>query len=239
VESARLSETGQTQSTIGREDVGIVLTSTPRISPDGYVTIELKQELSSFSGENVQLTEGVSSPIFSTREVDTNVTVRDGETVIIGGLITSRQSEAENKVPLLGDLPLVGPLFRASSVNEQKTELLVVLTVDILRTDEDRYQMSVEQRDNFVLPDSIRQNPLMEGLRILPEESGLGPVDEKAKKPGEVAAPRAEPAPERRELYGPKPKVYGPVIRQPATTSTALEPVYGPQIAQNEPSEKG
>jgi len=237
VESSRLSETGQTQSTIGREEIGVILEVTPHISPDGYVTIELKQELSGFTGENIQLTEGVSSPIITKREVETNVTVRDGETVVIGGLITSRSSEAENKVPILGDLPVIGPLFRSTSVSEQKTELLIVLTVDILRTDEDRYKMSIEQRDKGVLTDSIRQNPLMEGLRILPEESALGPVDEKSKRPGE-AAPKPEAYPEKRDLYGPKPKVYGPVIRRP-TTTTAMQPVYGPRIASsNAPSER-
>ena len=228
-----LSDTGQTQSQVSYEDVGVVLTATPQISPDGYVTIELKQEVSGFAGENVQLTEGVSSPVFLTREVDTNVTLRDGETVIIGGLITSQDSEGENKVPILGDLPLLGPLFRVTSVSRDKNELLLILTVDILRTDEQRHRMSIEQRDKFLLPDSIRQNPLMEGLRILPEEAALGPVDEKSKRPGE-AAPKPEARPEKRDLYGPKPKVYGPVIRRPTTTTAMVEPVYGPRIARSE-----
>ncbi|MCH7807826.1 MAG: hypothetical protein IIB60_01270 [Planctomycetes bacterium] len=226
VASSQINDTGSTNSVINREDVGIVLTATPTISPDGYVTIALRQELSSFSGENLQLTEGVSSPIFSTREVETNITIRDGETVIIGGLITSRESEVENKIPILGDLPWIGPLFRSTSVSTAKTELLIALTVDILRTDEDVHRMSVEQRDKFVLPDSIRQSPLMEGLRILPQDSLLGPVG------GGVEAPAAAPRPEKRDLYGPQPKVYGPRIARPSTTSTATGPVYGPRIAR-------
>jgi type II secretion system protein D len=237
VESSRLSETGQTQSTIGREDIGVILTTTPHISPDGYVTIELKQELSGFTGENIQLTEGVSSPIITKREVETNVTVRDGETVVIGGLITSSSSEAENKVPLLGDLPLVGPVFRSTSVNEQQKELLVVLTVDILRSDSDRRKMSVEQRDKGVMSDSIRRHPLMEGLRILPEETALGPVDKKSKKP-DKAAPTPVPRKQQRDLYGPKPKVYGPVIRR-STTSTVMKPEYGPRIAKSDIPSQG
>lgn len=228
VGSTRLNDTGQTQSTISSEDVGVVLTATPNISPDGYVTIQLRQELSNFSGENLQLTEGVSSPIFSTREVETNITVRDGETVIIGGLITSRESEAESKIPILGDLPIIGPLFRVTSVSKEKTELILVLTVDILRTDEDVHHMSVEQRDKFVLPDSIRQSPLMEGLRIVPEDSSLGPVKDDDKSWRESTPGKTKD--HSRDLYGPKPKLYGPTITRPATTSTAVAPVYGPSI---------
>jgi general secretion pathway protein D len=231
VESSRLSDTGQTQSSIGREDVGIVLTTTPHISPDGYVTIELKQEISSISGENIQLTEGVSSPVFSTREIDTNVTVRDGETVVIGGLIEHRKSEGENKVPILGDLPGIGPLFRSTSVSDDRKELLVVMTVDVLRTDEDMRRMSEHERETYELSPWIRQNPLMEGLRILPSEDRLGPVDEDSPQP---IKPPPRVRPDERDLYGPKPRTYGPVIKHPATTSTASAPKYGPKIVRND-----
>ncbi len=237
VSVAGLSDTGQTQSQVSYEDVGIVLTATPQISPDGYVTIDLSQEISGFSGENVQLTEGVSSPVFQTREVKTNVTLRDGETVVIGGLITSRESEGENKVPILGDLPLIGPLFRVTSASKNRTELLIVLTVDVLRTDEQRYEMSVKERDMGLMPDSIRQSPLMEGLRILPDEAALGPVDEDAKHPA-----RTTPAPQRKaspsEQYGPRPRVYGPTIRRPST-STVMQSAYGPRVAKRDTEDQG
>ena len=68
---------------------------------------------------------------------------------------------------------------------------MVVLTVDILRTDEDRRRMSVEQRDKFILPDSIRRSPLLEGLRIKPEEEGLGPKP----KPQPTEPTTAKPMP--------------------------------------------
>ncbi|RME39334.1 MAG: hypothetical protein D6788_05680, partial [Planctomycetota bacterium] len=175
ITSSQVSDTGAITNSTGREDVGIILTVTPQISPDGYVTIQLDQEISNVSGENIQLSEGVTQPVFSTREVQTNVTVRDGETIVIGGLITSRRSEGKTKVPLVGDLPLVGPFFRTTNVSETKTELLIIMTVDILRTDEEAREMSIAERDRFVLPDTIRQSPLLEGLRIRPDESLMGP----------------------------------------------------------------
>jgi type II secretion system protein D len=239
VSSSSVSDSGSVNVTPGREDAGIILTATPHISPDGYVTIALQQEISNI-GENIQLSESVSQPIISKREVTTNVTVHDGETVVIGGLIQSREGQSESKVPILGDLPLLGALFRTTRTSSTKTELLVVLTVDILRSSEDVHQMSVEQRDKYVLPDSIRQSPLMEGLRITPQEQALGP------KPGASsvkpmttpAVPSREPQKSPPDSYGPIPRTYGPTIGRPAATDMTSPPLYGPKIARTESSER-
>ena len=77
---------------------------------------------------------------------------------------------------------------------------------------------------------------MMEGLRILPDDDRLGPVDEDAGSP--VRPP--SPPPERRDLYGPRPRVYGPVIQRPGSTSTATTaPVYGPKIVRNDALDLG
>lgn len=238
VESSQLNDTGSTNSVIGREDVGIVLTATPRISPDGYVTIELEQEISNI-GDNIQLTEGVTSPIFSTREVRTNVTIRDGETVLIGGLIQRRTSDSENKVPILGDLPLLGPLFRFTRAGNDKTELMVVLTAEIIRSEFDAKRMSEREMDLLTLRPSVTESPLLEKLRIVPEDSALGPKSRGAgplqpidgatppKSQEPATAPRA-PTPQ----YGPQSPTYGPTLTRPKTTTTANREVYGPVLIQ-------
>ncbi len=237
VTNSQITESGQTNVTAGREEVGIILTATPHISPDGYVTIELVQEISNI-GASIQLSENISQPIFAKREVKTNITVRDGETAIVGGLIQSQESQSERKMPILGDIPGLGFLFRATSVKNSKTELLVVLTVDVLRTDEEVRQMSVEQRDKFILPDNIRQSPLMEGLRIKPEECGLGPREREqamSKPVPQPASPAIAPD-DRRDLpqqYGPKPKIYGPPINRSGSSNTTSTGVYGPHIARS------
>ena len=225
VSGSQITDTGGVNITTGREDVGIILTVRPQISPDGYVTIELEQEISNISGENIQLSEGVTQPIFSVREVSTNITIRDGETIVIGGLITTRRSEGVSKVPFFGDLPLIGVLFRTTDVSETQTELLIAMTVDVLRTDEDRHNMSVAERDRFALPDSIRQSPLMEGLRILPDETLMGPRDDLGGR--QTPSPKPRPVPEK---FGPKPKTYGPVIHRLKQTTTNFRSVYGPKI---------
>ncbi len=232
VQQSNVTDSGQVQSTIGREDVGIVLTATPHISPDGYVTIELSQEISNVSGENVQLTEGVSNPVFQTREIKTNVTVRDGETVVIGGLIQDQLSEGETKVPILGDLPFLGALFRTTGETRRKTELLVVLTVDVLNNDTEMREMSLAERDRTKLPPRLLESPLLEGLRIAPRENGMGPVSHNGAEP---KTPKELSRPVRPESYGPKPRRYGPTVPRTRPTSTiSTEPVYGPRVARTE-----
>jgi type II secretion system protein D len=237
IQSSQVTDSGQINVTPGREEVGIILTATPHISPDGYVTIELIQEISNI-GASIQLSEDFSQPIFAKREVNTNITIRDGETAIVGGLIQSKDSQSETKVPLLGDIPGLGTLFRTTSVKNSKTELLIALTVDVLRSDEDVHKMSIEQRDKFILPDSIRHSPLMEGLRITPQEAGLGPRESggpgsgKATPQSQKPAAPPEDARDGREQYGPKPRIYGPPINKPNASSTTSVPFYGPVIAK-------
>ena len=114
-----------------------------------------------------------------------------------------------------------------------------MLTVDVLRTDQDVHQMSVEQRDKFVLPDSIRQSPLMEGLRITPQEQALGPQpDDRKKKPGSIESP---PSPDKSggEPFGPKPRTYGPAINRTPPARANATPTYGPKIARNDDANRG
>jgi type II secretion system protein D len=217
VSEARLNDTGQTQTSVVREDVGLVLTATPHISPDGYVTLEIKQEVSNLSGDTIQITEGVTQPIFQTREVTTNVTVRDGETVVIGGLITERESEGQTRIPFFGDIPVLGRLFRTDSISKSRTELMVVLTVDVLQSDEDMRRMSREERDLFALPDRILRHPLMEGLRIRADEPSLGP--ESDGPPGGAPNGAGQTAPSER--YGPTPRQYGPMTNRPTSTTAS------------------
>jgi hypothetical protein len=95
--------------------------------------------------------------------------------------------------------------------------------------------MSLEQRDKYILPDSIRQSPLMEGLQIKPQDGGLGPRAGASGSPpaGQPAPSAGKPQkPAEKEQYGPRPKTYGPVINRPGPSSTTSVPVFGPVIAK-------
>ena len=212
VTSSSITDSGQVNSSITYEEVGIILDVIPHINPDGYVNLEIKPEISSLNpkGSGVQISEGLTAPTFSKRSAETVVTVKDGETVVIGGLITTREDEREVKVPILGDLPILGPLFRSTTSERRRSELLIILTVDVIRDEYDAYRMSVDQRDKSgLMTEEILQSPLMEGLRILPEEEAFGPEDEEQwDRP--VPRHRREEVPQDRDLYGPTPDVYGP-----------------------------
>lgn len=113
--------------TITREDVATEITVTPNIQQNNLIRLAINQ----------QTEELIGGPSLesrtSTREIDTNVLVADGETIILGGLVKDRVIDTERKVPLLGDLPWVGGLFRSTSTQQEKVNLLVVIRPSIAR----------------------------------------------------------------------------------------------------------
>lgn len=125
-------DNGNTRANVRREEVGVIVDVTPSISADGFVRLDIRPEISAVTNRTTQITEDFSAPIISTRSVDTTVTVMDGQTVVIGGLIESSLEERETRVPLLGDIPLLGIPFRSRGVSAVKTELLVILTPKII-----------------------------------------------------------------------------------------------------------
>lgn len=126
-------------------DVGIILTVTPRITSNGYVTMDVTQTANDF----VRYTD-FNAPVVNQRQAQTTVSVRDGETIVLGGIIKNSISTTVNKVPLLGDIPLLGNLFRSKSDVKNKTELLVFLTPRIVRdaTEARKLRDDTEQKLN-------------------------------------------------------------------------------------------
>lgn len=109
-------------------DVGIILTVTPRITSKGFVTMEVTQTANDF----VRYTD-FNAPVVNQREAQTTVSVKDGETIVLGGVIRNTVSSTTNKLPILGDIPVLGKLFQSTSQQKNKTELLVFLTPRIVR----------------------------------------------------------------------------------------------------------
>ena len=118
-------------TTIERQDVGVQLIVTPSISEGDLVRLEIEQEISGIT----ESTAGADI-ITTKREIKTNVLADNGETIVLGGLITDDVSESESKVPLLGDIPFIGALFRSTSKTVTKQNLLVFLRPTILRDKE-------------------------------------------------------------------------------------------------------
>jgi len=114
------------------KDVGTRLTVRPTISADGYVTLEVVQEVSNATAE-----QSFGAPVISTREAATQVTVRDGQTIVLGGLTDRERDQTNGGVPLLSDLPVLGGLFGRVSRQTTETELFLFLTPRVLRSDEE------------------------------------------------------------------------------------------------------
>lgn len=142
ITGTQTNEAGMT-NTITMEDVGLILGVTPRISPDGMVVMDIDAEKSAVGptdqGIPVAVQDGVviKSPRIETQTAQTTISAMDAQTVILGGLISRTKQSVHRKVPLLGDIPIVGHLFRFDSARDTRKELLIILTPRVVRTEQD------------------------------------------------------------------------------------------------------
>jgi len=134
----------QTSQNIARQDVGVTLRVTPQISEGDTVRLNIFQEISEVKSNNDTL-----GPTTTNRKVENVVYVRDGEAVMIGGILAEVQGAGETKVPWLGDIPILGWAFKGTSDTLRKTNLLVVLTPKIVRGPDDLQKVTVEGRERF------------------------------------------------------------------------------------------
>ncbi len=152
VESAAGLETGlNTSVNVERQDIGVTLRVTPQITEGDSLRLEIFQEITAI---NSALQSGVGNPqdvgvALSNRRVENTVVVRDGETVVIGGLLGDQLTDDETKVPWLGDIPILGWMFKSISTEKRKTNLLVFLTPRIVRTPLDLESDTIRRREEF------------------------------------------------------------------------------------------
>ena len=169
------SQTGDNNSnpftTVERQDVGVKLTVTPLINEGNAVQLSIEQESSSVSGS-----AGIDISI-NQRKLTTTVMADSGATIVLGGLMSEDVQESVQKVPLLGDIPFIGHLFKSTSNTTRKTNLMVFLRATIIRDASLMNEIS-ETKYNFIRADQIRKHEkglsLMsnENMPILPEWQG-------------------------------------------------------------------
>jgi general secretion pathway protein D len=139
-------------NTVEREDVGIILRFTPRINESNFVSLDIYQESSAVKDVSI-LAVSTVGPTTTKRSARTSVLVKTGETVVLGGMMQETVNNFETKVPLLGSIPILGNLFKFSSVSRKKTNLLIFLTPHIIRTPEDMGRVTTDHRrkmDKFI-----------------------------------------------------------------------------------------
>jgi general secretion pathway protein D len=199
--------------TFDRKDVGITLRVRPQISEGGLVKMQIYQESSSVVQGTLNNTSG---PTTNVRSIETNVLVDDGQIIVLGGLIEDNYGDGVQKVPLLGDIPWIGSLFRYENKNRAKTNLLVFLRPYVMRTTaatdrltQDRYDYMRTQQQGFVSPNMVVRDPATPMLppanapttpfvdpRGGPLQQGPLPLDQTPGQTPGQSAPQLVPAPQ-------------------------------------------
>jgi general secretion pathway protein D len=154
-------------TTYNREEVGILLTVKPQISKGNAIRLEIEQESS-----KVLATDGNGQTTTSKNTIKTNVMIEDGELLVLGGLIEDNFSEGESKVPLLGDIPLLGHLFKTSTKKEDKKVTMMFIRPTIIRTPGDAKDLSNNRFEHLISRelDGKKQSKLSDRLKGILEE---------------------------------------------------------------------
>ena len=140
--------------TVQRQDIGIALDVRPQINAGGTIKLTLRQEVSSIATSIV--TQNIPDIILNKREINTTVTVDDGQIIALGGLIDENERRAIEKVPLLGDIPFLGNLFRSRSRDRTKTNLMVFIRPTIIRNADDAAKLTGD-RYQYVRAEQARR----------------------------------------------------------------------------------
>lgn len=153
VTSQYLDSTGSGSSQVQKDydiqnDQGIKITITPFISPDGYVTLDIKPDYSTiaerlYSGSEVEGLRDLQATLLQRRNLDLKgIRIKDGETLIIGGMIQESETKTVSKIPFLGDLPFIGAIFRSTGTMRAKEEMVIMITPQIIVDTEDASQIT-------------------------------------------------------------------------------------------------
>jgi general secretion pathway protein D len=140
--------------TVSYQETGVILSITPTVHASGYVDIIIDQEISLSSGDSL-------TPTISTRSLTTTVSLRDGGSVLLGGLISSSTENTNTGIPILGKLPFIGKLFSNDSDDQYRTELMIMVIPYILNSPDEAESLMDElqmQRIQDISADLVPQN---------------------------------------------------------------------------------
>ena len=182
--------------TVQRQNVGVTLEVTPQINAGGTIKLDLRIEVSSIAGP---VSSSFQDLILNKRELQNTITVDEGQIVGIGGLLDDNDRRTLDRVPVLGDIPILGNLFRSRGRARSRTNLMVFIRATVMRTAEDAQRMTA-QRYNYVRGHQIIATPNREPTLDEVVRDYLGttpPVAPDGPRAGDqvVAPPPAAPAP--------------------------------------------
>ncbi|HAV1548445.1 TPA: type II secretion system secretin GspD [Vibrio parahaemolyticus] len=148
--------------TVDRKEVGIKLKVVPQINEGDAVQLNIEQEVSNVLGAN-----GAVDVRFAKRQLNTSVMIQDGQMLVLGGLVDERALESESKVPLLGDIPVLGHLFKSTSTQTEKRNLMVFIKPTIIR-DGMTADGITQRKYNFIRAEQLYKAD--QGLKLMPDE---------------------------------------------------------------------
>lgn len=175
ITSVRFDNFGNAINSVTYQSVGIILRVTPFITAEGLVEMILSPETSELVPDRTQwvpISSGpggtVSAPLINSRSADTVVVTPDGQTVIIGGLMENAKAQSVTKIPFLGDIPLIGNLFKHKITTDGNTELMIFLTPYIVHTPTELASLSNHEREKSDATKALTEHELEKFLDTLP-----------------------------------------------------------------------
>jgi general secretion pathway protein D len=180
VTSNTLTALGQTVSNYAYQSVGIILDVIPHINPEGVVTLQVAPQISQLTAQTVTVGLGVSVPVIASRQATSMVAIKDGQTIVIGGLMQDQKTVTINKIPLIGDIPIIGALFSRTIIDKSKTELLLFLTPHVAKEPGLLQSMSVDEKKGTVLvPSAVSPGTFDDHWKGMQRGSATQPVGDK------------------------------------------------------------
>ena len=168
ITNTQVNITGQQINTIQYQAVGIILNVTPHINPDGLVILDVAPEISQLTGTTVPIGAGVSAPVIANRSASSRVAIRNGNTIVIGGMMQDQKTTTINKIPILGDIPIIGQIFQRYQDDRSKTELLIFLTPHVALEPDTLNGMSAdEMKGTKLTPNAVEKGDFEDHLKGL------------------------------------------------------------------------
>ena len=208
VRNSFVNQFGTSNSNYDYQSVGIILDVTPHINPDGQVILDVSPEISQLTAQTVNVSPGVNVPVIADRSAYSTVGIRDGQTIVIGGLMQDQKTLTVNKIPIIGDIPIIGAIFSRTQIDKTKTELLIFLTPHVAQAPDVLNPMSQDElRGTRLTPNAVAPGTFDEHMRnmqrgsvpSMQQANPRPPVfePETTSKPSSDVAPTTRPVPEQ------------------------------------------
>jgi general secretion pathway protein D len=200
ITSVNFDSLGNSHNAYQYQDVGVILKVTPFITEDGLVEMMVSPQISAIDPTlsipvqaNANGTSTVNAPVIDITSADTVVVTADGLTVVIGGMMQTSKSRTDTKIPLLGDIPLLGNLFKRTQMSDSKTELIIFLTPYIVQSQTELAALSAKERARSDATKGLTEEELNKFLDQLPKAKKAAPGGTSKSGKGALVSPPEGP----------------------------------------------